>query len=141
MLRTGPRISAPLAVENYIRPPEGKIGDGQCLCYALMDKLNYDNYIYYDGEVDVDSDDSDYSTDSSDGEEDVDVLIVKQKTKYSSVSCCARSQLRPASQRTCLRVHLRAPLRAPHAVPADGLLLLWAGGSAKQRSSFIWTRP
>eukprot|EP01043_Picozoa_sp_COSAG02_P116936 COSAG02_NODE_53399_length_302_cov_0.743842_1_plen_61_part_10 len=57
-------------VENYIRPPEGKIGEGQCLCYARMDKLNYDNYIYYDGEIDVDSDDSDYSTDSSDGEED-----------------------------------------------------------------------
>ena len=54
------------------------------MCYALMDKLSYDNYVYYDGEVDVDSDDSDYSTDSSDGEEDVDVLVVKQKTKYSS---------------------------------------------------------
>ena len=51
-----------------------------------MDKLNYDNYLYYDGEVDVDSDDSDYSTDSSDGEEDVDVLVVKQKTKYTSVA-------------------------------------------------------
>lgn len=71
------------AVENYVRPPDGKIGDGQCLSYAVMDKLNYDNYRYYDGEVDIDSDDSDYSTDSSDGEEDVDVLVVKQKTKYS----------------------------------------------------------
>jgi hypothetical protein len=74
--------NAYVCVENYVRPPDGKIGEGQCLCYAKMDKLDYDNYIYYDGEVDVDSDDSDYSTDSSDGEEDVDVLIVKQKTKW-----------------------------------------------------------
>ena len=42
-------------MENYLRPPEGKIGDGQCLCYAKMDKLSYDNYYYYDGEIDVDT--------------------------------------------------------------------------------------
>lgn len=40
--------------------------------------------VYYDGEVDIDSDDSDYSTDSSDGEADVDSLEVKQKTKYNT---------------------------------------------------------
>ena len=86
-----------------MRSGEDKIGNGQSLCYARMDKLNYDkcvfqikmmnfvlknkelciknkqlciknkefciyndefcSYYYYDGEVDVDTDDSDYSTD------------------------------------------------------------------------------
>ena len=36
----------PRAVENYVRSGEDKIGNGQSLCYARMDKLNYDKCVF-----------------------------------------------------------------------------------------------
>ena len=72
-----------VTVENYVRTGEGKSGDGECLCHAVMDKLDSDNYKYYDGEIEVDTDDSDFSADSDEGEEDVDGVKITVKTKWA----------------------------------------------------------
>ena len=81
-----------------MRPEGGKIGDGQTQCFAKLDKLSYDNYKYYDGEVEVDSDDSDYSTDSSAGEEDVE--DTKGAAKLSDEQKAKKARRLPRHGRT-----------------------------------------
>lgn len=67
-----------------LKGKDGKIGSGETVVSCIMDKLDSDNYIFGDYEAHVDSDDSDYTTMSDWGEEDVDVETRKEKCKWKA---------------------------------------------------------
>jgi hypothetical protein len=96
---------AKFVVENYVRPEGGKVGSGQCLASSSVDQISQENYEYYhfkkekdkswDVEGDIagaleegflDSDNSDYSLDSSSGSSDDDEITIK-KTKKLKQKC------------------------------------------------------